>query len=480
VAPRAEAPGSAESPDSPDFAREAFRTLQCEPYRVKVVQRLRLPTRVERQRILELADYSPARIDAGDVFVDLVTDSGTGAMSDTQWGALMTGDETYVRSQSYLTFEGAVREVCGFEHVIPTPQGRAAEAVALDLLVKSGDMVLSNTHSDTTRTHVERRGATALDLVDDAAWDFREPRAFRGNFDLAKLSRALDLHAGRVPLVIATVTNNVACSAPVALANLRAAAEIAARHSVPLFVDACRFAENAFFVKTTEAGRSGSSVRELALELFSLAQGTWMSARKDALANVGGFLAVRDGHLASRARARGLVFQGFYTQGGLAGRDLQAIAVGLREGLDEEHLAHRTGLVAYLGELLHKIGIPVARPVGGSAVFVDPRPLYPALSPGRMPAIALFADLYREGGLRVGPVSSQSRVLSASGAVENRPYEYVRLAVPRRTYTRTHLEYVAAIFERVKAVAAQSRGFRVLESDPELGAFGVRYAPVTD
>lgn len=461
-----------------DFARQLYARTIAEPYRTKVVEHLRLPDRAERELLLREAFYSPAYLNSADVFVDLVTDSGTSAMSDEQWSALMRGDEAYVRSRSFLAFERAIQEVTGFSHVVPTHQGRAAENIVMELLVKQGDMVLSNTHFDTTKAHVEHRGATPLDLVSDRLWDFADPDPFKGNFDLAKLAVALERYHQRVGLIVITVLNNMAGSSPVSMENIRETSRLAQRYGIPVFIDACRFAENAYFIKTREPGYASKSIAEIAREMMSYAQGCWMSAKKDALVNIGGFIAVGDEKLLRRCQEKLVLYEGFPSYGGLARRDLEAIAVGLREGMDEAYLAHRIRSVGYLGELLEQAGLKVSKPIGGSGVFVDVCSLYPQLGPERMPAIALFSDFYREGGVRVGAAPfPMLTVAPETGEIVERTFQFARFAVPRRVYSKAHLEFVAGVAARVKASAAQNRGYRILEKPEILGHFFAKFEP---
>jgi tryptophanase len=462
---------------SNDFARERYLQTLAEPYRIKVVEKLRLPTREERERVLQAAHYSPALVDSSDVYVDLVTDSGTGAMSDEQWAGLMRGDEAYVRSRSFLAFERAVQDLLGFEHVIPTHQGRAAENIIMELLVKPGDIVLSNTHFDTTRAHVEHRGATAVDLVDDALWSFHEQKPFKGNVDLEKLALALEKFHERVPLIIITVLNNFACSSPVSMANIRGVRALADRYGIPVYFDACRFAENAFFIKQREAGYADKSVREIAREMLSFGRGCWMSAKKDGLVNIGGFIAVADEAFARSCQEKLVLYEGFYTYGGLARRDLEAMAVGLYEGTEEAYLEHRTGLVAYLGDQIERRGVEVSLPVGGSGVFVDVHSLYPHLPDEKLPGIALFADMYLEGGVRVGAIPFTLRTVGNDGDIVQRPFQFARFAIPRRTYGKAHMDYVADIVGRVKEIAPSNPGYRVVHAPPVLGHFFAQYAP---
>lgn len=461
-----------------DFARELFESTVSEPFRVKVVEHLRLPDRAERERILRDAFYSPAYVNSSDVYVDLVTDSGTSAMSDEQWAALSRGDEAYIRSKSYAAFEAAVREVTGFEHVIPTHQGRAAENIVMELSVEPGDLVLSNTHFDTTSAHVRHRGGSPVDLVGEGLWQFRSSDPFKGNFDLEKTRIALERHHERVALIVITVLNNFACSSPVSMENIRQVRELADRYQIPLFFDACRFAENAYFIKQREPGYADKSVAEIAREMLSYGDGCWMSAKKDALVNVGGFIALKDEKLARRCQEKLVLYEGFYTYGGLARRDLEAIAVGLREGLDEGYLGHRVRLVSYLGDLLERAGGVVSRPVGGSGVFVDVKALYPQLSEAELPGIALFADLYLEGGVRAGAIPFKMNTVDPkTGDIIERSFEFARFAVPRRVYSKAHMEYVAGVFGRVKENASKSRGYRVVEKPEVLGHFFAKFEP---
>ncbi|NUP12606.1 MAG: tryptophanase [Polyangiaceae bacterium] len=461
-----------------DHARELFESLIAEPYRTKVVERLRLPERAERERILREAFYSPAYVDARDVYVDFATDSGTGAMSDDQWSALMKGDEAYVRSRSFAAFEGAVREVFGLQHVIPTHQGRAAENIVMELLVKKGDVVLSNTHFDTTKAHVEHRGGLPIDVIGDTLWDFATPDPFKGNFDIARLELALEKYRGRVALVIVTVLNNLAGSSPVSMANIRDVRRAADRHGVKVMFDAARFAENAYFIKTREEGYGDKPIPEIVREMMSYGHGLWMSAKKDAIVNTGGFIATDDEAFARRCQEKLVLYEGFYTYGGLARRDLEAVAVGLREGLDEEYLRHRVGLVAYLGEAMERAGIVVSKPFGGSGIFVDVAALYPHLKPEQLPNVALFCDLYREGGVRAGAGNFTMHTVGPDGSIVDKVFQVARFAVPRRVYSRAHMEYVGGVMARVREVAAQSRGYRVTYMPDVLGHFFAKFAPL--
>ncbi|HWN66229.1 MAG TPA: tryptophanase [Haliangium sp.] len=462
---------------SDDLALE-LETL-AEPYRIKMVEKVRLPSREERERILQKASYSIVHIDAADVYIDMVTDSGTGAMSDQQWAGIMRGDEAYMRSRSFFELERAVQEILGFQHVIPTHQGRAAEHIIMELLVEEGDIILSNTHFDTTRAHVVNRKATPVDLVGDWLWRFEEERPFKGNFDLARLEAALERYHDRVPFVLITVLNNFACSSPVSMENVRDVRRLADRWNIPVYFDACRVAENAYFIKTREPGYGDKSVPAIIREMLSYGRGCWMSAKKDGIVNIGGFLALEDEGLARRCMERLVLYEGFPTYGGLAGRDLEATAVGLREGIEEAYLAHRVQQVAYLVDLFEQSGISVSKPAGGSGAFIDVASLYAHLPPEKFPAITFTCDLYREGGIRAGAYPFPLNVVDpGTGEISSRLFQFARFAIPRRVYTKGHLDYVARVMARVKEKAPQSKGYRLVYSPEVLSHFFSKFEPL--
>jgi tyrosine phenol-lyase len=449
-----------------------------EPYRIKVVEPIRLLSREERERALREAFYSVTYINSADVFIDLATDSGTAAMSDRQWAAMMVADEAYVRSKSFFHFEQAVQEIVGYPHVVPTHQGRAAENILTELLVKPDDVVLSNTHFDTVRAHIEHRHGLGLDLVGDWLWDFDDQHPFKGNFDLEKLRVALERYGSKVPFVSITISNNMACSSPVSMENIRQVKALADQFKIPVLFDASRFAENAYFIKLREPGYANHSIRDIVREMFSYGDGCWMSAKKDALVNIGGFIALRDEALARRCQERLVLYEGFPTYGGLARRDLEAIAVGLREGVEEEYLRHRTGQVAYLGALFEQAGVRCSKPFGGSGVFIDVQALYPQLSPEKFPDVAMGCDVYREGGVRAAAFPFVLRGLDKTGQVQARTFHFARFAVPRRVYTASHLDYVAGVMARVKENAAQSKGYRCTHAPEVLGHFFSKFEPL--
>jgi tryptophanase len=451
----------------------------AEPYRIKVIEKIRLPSRPEREQILRRACHSVFQIDSADVYIDLTTDSGTGAMSDQQWASLMRGDESYVRSRSFFEFERAVQEVLGFPHVVPTHQGRAAEHILMELLLAADDLVLSNAHFDTTRAHVSHRQAVPVDLVGDELWRFHEEAPFKGNCDLARLEAALAHHHERVPFILITILNNFACSSPVSMDNIRQTRRLADRYNIPVYFDACRFAENAWFIKTREDGYRDRSIADIVREMFSYGDGCWMSAKKDGIVNIGGFLAVNEESLARRCQERLVLYEGFPTYGGLAGRDLEAMAVGLREGIDEAHLAHRTQQVAYLADLLEGVGINVSKPAGGSGVFIDVESLYGHLPPDHFPTIALTCDLYLEGGVRaVAYPCHLNRFDPQTGQLGSKQFQFARLAIPRRTYTKGHLDFVATVMARVKERAPRHQGYRLTHAPDVLPHFFAKFEPI--
>jgi tryptophanase len=453
--------------------------LLAEPYRIKMVERAHLRSRSERERILKDASYYVAHVNAEDVYIDLITDSGTGAMSDQQWAAMMRGDEAYMRSRSFFELEKAVRDILGFQHVIPTHQGRAAEHILMGQLVKPGDMVLSNTLFDTTRAHVEYRKGVPVDLIGDWLFRFDEEQPFKGNFDLPRLEAALQRYHEKVPFVLVTVLNNFACSSPVSMANIREVRRLADRFKVPVYFDACRFAENAWFIKNREEGYKDKSIPEIIREMMSYGEGCWMSAKKDAIVNIGGFIALNDEGLTRRCQQMLVLLEGFITYGGLAGRDLEAMAVGLREGIEEPYLAHRTEQVAYLARLFEQAGIRVSKPAGGSGVFVDMDALYGHLPPEKFPAVAMSNDLYLEGGIRAGGYPLHLNMVDPrTGDVSDKTFQFARFAIPRRVYTKGHLDYVGKVMARVKEIAPRNKGYRPVYVPEVMPQFFSKFAPL--
>jgi len=459
----------------------ADRRTIIEPFRIRSVEPIRMTTRAERRELLAAAGYNVFLLHSDDVLLDFLTDSGTSAMSAAQWAGMQRGDESYAGSPSYYRFERAVQEIFGFEHVIPTHQGRAAERILFSTTCRPGDIVPSNTHFDTTRANVEAAGAEARDLPCPEGIDPARPFPFKGNMDVERLEALFaEVGAERIPLVMLTVTNNSGGGQPVSMANVKAVAAVCRRHGRPLFIDACRFAENACFVKLREEGYGDRSVKEIALEMFDLADGCTMSAKKDGLANIGGFLALRDAALAQAQRNLLILTEGFPTYGGLAGRDLEAIAIGLHEVLEEDYLNYRLASVRYLGEKIAEGGVPIMQPPGGHAIYIDAAALLPHVPPVEFPGQTVVAELYLEGGIRgveVGSVMFGRRDPDTGEELPAR-MELVRLALPRRVYTQSHVDYAV---EAILAFAARKEGvggFRFTEQQPVLRHFTARFAPL--
>ena len=457
----------------------AFRTI-IEPFRIKTVEPIRRTTRAEREAALAAAHYNLFLIPARDVLIDLLTDSGTGALSSEQWAAMMRGDESYAGAESFYRFRDTVQDITGFPHVLPTHQGRAAERILFGTMVKAGDVVPNNTHFDTTRANVEYRGATALDLPIPEGLDPGSSHPFKGNMDVGRLARVLDENPGKVPLVMLTITNNSGGGQPVALGNVRAVHELCRARGIPLFLDACRFAENSWFVKVREPGQEDRSPTEIARETFALADGCTMSAKKDGMVNIGGFLALRDADLARRCSDLLILTEGFVTYGGLAGYDLEALAVGLREVLHEDYLEYRTRSVAYLAERLISGGVPMITPAGGHALYLDARRFLPHVPQEQFPAWALSLAFYLEGGIRSVEIGSVMFGRQPDGSERPPAMELVRLAFPRRVYTQSHVDYVAEVVLEVKALASKIRGVRIVEAPATLRHFSAHLAPVED
>ena len=451
-----------------------------EPFRIKSVEPIRLTSSAEREKLLRAAGWNLFRLRAKDVLIDLLTDSGTGAMSREQWAGIMRGDESYAGARSYERFELAVRDTFGFEHVVPTHQGRAAEHLLFKTLAGPGMVVFSNTHFDTTRANVESSGASAVDLPCIESLDTTSDSPFKGNVDLDRLAAHLATDGERTALVMMTVTNNAGGGQPVSLANLLAVRKLCDEHHVPLFIDACRFAENAWLIKHREVGQSGRSVPSIVREMFALADGCTMSAKKDGLANIGGFLCCRDGGLAAQWREMLVVTEGFPTYGGLAGRDLEAVAQGLHEVVEEDYLEYRHASIRYVVERLDAHGVPVVRPAGGHAIFLDAGRILPHHPWNRYPGQALAAELYLEGGIRSCEIGSVmlGRIDVETGVMLPAPLELVRLAIPRRTYTQSHMDYVIEITRRVWERRDDVPGVVIDTAPPRLRHFGARFVRV--
>ena len=447
------------------------RTI-IEPFRIKSVEPIRWTTRAEREQLLRAAHYNLFLLPAADVLIDLLTDSGTGAMSTHQWAAVMEGDESYAGSKSFDRFRDSVQGIFGYKHVIPTHQGRAAERILFGVTCKRGDVVPNNTHFDTTRANVEFVGAEAVDLP---IAEGREPgirHPFKGNMDVVTLEELIRrVGRERIPLVMLTITNNSGGGQPVSMQNIRQVSEICRSHKVPLYFDACRFAENAYFIKLREPGYENKTPRQIAQEMFSYGDGCTMSAKKDGMANIGGFLCTNDDLLAQQEKDLLILTEGYPTYGGLAGRDLEAIAVGLQEALEEDYLRYRIASTAYLGNHIAERGVPIVQPPGGHAIYLDARAFLPHLPAEQFPGVALAAELYLEGGIR--SVEIGSLMFGAAAAMD-----LVRLAVPRRVYTQSHIDYVVEVILAVWEKRESIKGLRLNYEAPFLRHFTAQLEPI--
>ncbi|TAN20650.1 MAG: tryptophanase [Acidobacteria bacterium] len=442
-----------------------------EPFRIKSVEPIRRTTREERQKLLEAAGYNLFLIASRDILIDLLTDSGTNAMSTEQWAAMMRGDESYAGAPSFERFRDSVQAITGFKHVIPTHQGRAAERILFSVLCKKGDVVPNNTHFDTTRANCEAAGAEALDLPIAEALTPSLRHPFKGNMDTPRLEHTIaQTGRDRVPLVMLTATNNSGGGQPISLANIRAVKDICRRYNIPLYLDACRFAENAYLIKLREPGYADWTPRAIAQEMFRLADGCTMSAKKDGIANIGGFLCTNDDAVAQQEKNLLILTEGFPTYGGLAGRDLEAIAVGLNEALDEDYLNYRIASTAYLGEHIAAAGVPIVQPPGGHAIYVDARAFLPHVPPAQFPGVALAAELYLEGGIR----SVEIGTLMFDRAAK---MDLLRLAIPRRVYTQSHIDYVVEVILEVWRRRQSIRGLELTYEAPFLRHFSARLRP---
>ena len=445
-----------------------------EPFKIKMVEPIKLTTRDQREAILRKAAFNVFQIPAEEVMIDLLTDSGTAAMSSEQWAGMLRGDESYAGARSWYRFEAVLRELTGMSHILPTHQGRASERILFELIGGPGKVIPSNNHFDTTRANIEHSGAKAVDLVIAEGTQPKSRHPFKGNIDLAKLEQLIDeVGPERIPVCMITVTNNSGGGQPVSLANLRDVRAICQRHRIPFFLDACRFAENAYLIKQREPGQADRSAKEIAREMFDLADGATISAKKDGLVNIGGVLLMRDDALAARANNLLILTEGFITYGGLAGRDLEAMAQGFIEVLDEHYLEYRIRSVAYLGEHLLKAGIQIVEPPGGHAIYIDAAAFCPHIPAALFPGQALVCALYREAGIRAVEIGSV--MFGASSAP---PMELVRLAIPRRVYTQSHIDYVIEAAEQVFQVRDSLRGLRIVEEPPALRHFTAKFEEI--
>ena len=452
-----------------------------EPFRIKVIEPIRLIPPEAREAALKEAGYNIFAVKAEDIFIDLLTDSGTGAMSSEQWAAIMRGDESYAGARSYLRLKAAVEDIFGFQFFVPAHQGRAAENILSAALVKPGMYVPSNMHFDTTDANIRARGGRPTNLIIDEAFDPANPHPFKGNMDIGKLRAFIEkVGAANIPFGMVTVTNNAGGGQPVSMENLKAIADTYHANGIPFFIDAARYAENCFFIREREPGYESKSVKEIAREMFSLADGMCMSAKKDAIVNIGGLLCMNNESIFQNVKNELILREGFPTYGGLAGRDLDAMAVGLYEGLDEAYLAYRLGQTAYLAARLNEAGIPTIQPAGGHAVYLDARAVLPHIPQSEFPGQALTVELYREGGIRGCEIGS---VMFAhpdpdTGKIIYPKLELLRLAIPRRTYTQSHMDYVADTLIKIKSRAAQIRGYKFTYAPELLRHFTARFEPL--
>jgi len=448
-------------------------TTIIEPFRIKSVEPLRWTTREQRERLLRAANYNLFLLASNDVLIDLLTDSGTGAMSTEQWAGIMRGDESYAGSPSFTRFRDSVQNIFGYKHVIPTHQGRAAERILFGVMCKKGDVVPNNTHFDTTRANVEFVGAEAVDLPCDESRRPESVHPFKGNMNVAALEQLIGrVGRERVPVVMLTVTNNSGGGQPVSMENARAVSALCHKYAIPLYFDACRFAENAYFIKLREAGYADKTPKQIAQEMFALGDGCTMSAKKDGMANIGGFLCTNDDALAQQEKDVLILTEGYPTYGGLAGRDLEAVGIGIQEALDEDYLRYRIASTAYLGRHVSEQGVPIVQPPGGHAIYIDARAFLPHIPPQQFPAVALANELYLEGGIR-------SVEIGTLMFGDKARMDLVRLAIPRRVYTQSHIDYVVEVVLDVWNQRRQIQGLQLISGAPFLRHFTARLAPLT-
>jgi tryptophanase len=450
-----------------------------EPFRIRSVEAIHFTTLAQRERALQEAGYNPFLLRADQVLIDLLTDSGTGAMSSRQWAGMISSDESYAGAASFFRFQAAVQDITGFKHVIPTHQGRGAEHILFSVIAKPGDVIPSNTHFDTTRAHVENSGAEARDLVIPEGRQPRLIHPFKGNMDLDRLRDTIrEIGVESIPAVMMTVTNNSGGGQPVSMANIQAASQIAHEHGIPFIIDACRFAENAWFIKTREPGYAEKTPIEIAREMFSYADGCTMSAKKDGMANIGGYIAMNDDRLMERCRTLEILVEGFPTYGGMAGYDMEAIALGLYEALDEHYLEYRIRSIAYLGERLSAAGVAIIQPTGGHAVYLDAGEILPHIPPLQYPAWSLNNGLYQMGGVSGVEIGSVMFGLHPDGSEQPAAMELVRLAFPRRVYTQSHVDYLAEVIQAVFEQRQSLPGYRIVSAAPVLRHFTARLEPI--
>lgn len=450
-----------------------------EPFRIRSVEPIKFTSLEEREELLKKAGYNPFLLKADDVLIDLLTDSGTGAMSSQQWSRMIESDESYAGSSSFFKLESAVQDITNFKHLIPTHQGRAAENIFFTTIAEEGDVIPSNTHFDTTRAHVEHAGAEARDLVIEEGRQPQSQHPFKGNMNLEKLEETIEkVGADRIPVIMITVTNNSGGGQPVSMANVKGVSEIAKKHGIPFFIDACRFAENAWFIKTREDGFADKKPIDIAREMFSYADGCTMSAKKDGMANIGGFLALNSDELASECRNLEILTEGFPTYGGMAGYDMEAVARGLYEALDPAYLRYRIRSIAYLGDKLTDAGVPIVQPTGGHAVYLDAKDMLPHIPPTEYPAWSFNNALYLLGGVRGVEIGTVMFGKQPDGSEKPAAMELVRLAFPRRVYTQSHVDYLAEVIISVYEQREKLGGYKIVEGPDVLRHFSARLAPI--
>ncbi len=452
-----------------------------EPFRIKMIEPIHLIEKPDREKALKRAGYNIFGLNSDEVFIDLLTDSGTGAMSQDQWSGIMLGDESYAGARSYHRLTDAMNEIFGFKHFVPTHQGRAAENILCAVILKDGQYVPSNMHFDTTEGNIRARGGRPTNLICEEAFDVSADLPFKGNMDLEKLENFInEVGPDNIPLGMITITNNAGGGQPVSLENLRGVSKIYKKYKIPFFIDACRFAENSYFIKLREPGYENKSPLEIAQEIFSLADGATMSAKKDAIVNIGGFLATNDPEIFEKVKNECILREGFITYGGLAGRDLDAIAIGLREGLQEDYLAYRLGQTGYLVSELKKIGIPVIEPAGGHAVYINAGELLPHIPQKEFPGQALSVEMYREGAIRSVELGSVAFAYPDpdSGEMIYPELDLVRLALPRRTYTQSHLDYVVEVMARIYKGKDKLSGYRIIKQPKLMRHFSAVFEPI--
>jgi len=452
-----------------------------EPFRIKAVEPIKFTTKEERVKILKEAGYNPFLVKADDVTIDLLTDSGTSAMSAKQWAGIMDGDESYAGARSFYRFEKAVKNITGMKHIIPTHQGRAAEKILFSILGGKGKYFINNTHFDTTRANIEYSGSEGIDLLKPIGKDPSAIADFKGDMDVEALEKFIQENGKEnIPLVMLTITNNSGGGQPVSMQNIKDVSAMSKKYGIPFFFDACRFAENAYFIKKREKGYENKSIEEICQEMFSYADGATMSAKKDALVNIGGFLAINNDELAIECRNLLIITEGFFTYGGLAGRDLEAIAQGLEEVLDENYLQYRIGMVEYLGSKLLEIGVPIIQPTGGHAIYIDAKSFLPNIKPEHFPGQALACELYTEGGIRAVEIGSVmfGKKDKETGKFIPAMMELVRLAIPRRVYTRSHMDYIVEVMEDIVNRKDTLKGYEITYEAPLLRHFTAKFKPV--